>query len=272
MNTTQFLQMVKETETPEGTAAAWWLGQLGFWFKLRDTVVSIDYFADPAADRQVPPFVPAKEVQGVDLFLGTHDHIDHIDRPSWRIWSQTCPEAKFIASSLHLPSLAADEAIPADRLIGLDDGQSVTLGDLTIHAVAAAHEFLDQDPETGRYPHLQYILEGNGVRIYHAGDTVRYEGMLGKLRSLGHLDAAILPINGRDAKRYRSNIIGNMTYQEAADLAGELRPGVVIPGHWDMFSFNGIDPSLFSDYLDAKYQGAVPCLIPQHQKTIWIRA
>ena len=41
-----------------------------------------------------------------------------------------------------------------------------------------------------------------------------------------------------DAKRYRQNCIGNMTYQEAADLAGEIDPQMVIPGHWDMFADN----------------------------------
>ena len=32
-----------------------------------------------------------------------------------------------------------------------------------------------------RYPCLQYIIEGSGKRIYHAGDTLRYEGMLPRL-------------------------------------------------------------------------------------------
>ena len=44
-----------------------------------------------------------------------------------------------------------------------------------------------------------------------------------------------------------------MTYQEAVDLAGEINPGIVIPGHWDMFSDNSGDPDAFVDYLDAKY-------------------
>ena len=30
-----------------------------------------------------------------------------------------------------------------------------------------------------------------------------------------------------------------------ADLAGELRPGLVIPGHWDMFADNPGDPDAF---------------------------
>ena len=111
---------------------------------------------------------------------------------------------------------------------------------------------------------------GGGARIYHAGDTLRYEGMLPRLQSFGHIDAALLPINGRDGERYRRDCIGNMTFQEAADLAGELCPDLVIPGHWDMFADNSGDPAAFADYLEAKYCGAVACRIPAVMEPIWI--
>ena len=100
------------------------------------------------------------------------------------------------------------------------------------------------------------------MRIYHAGDTLRYEGMLGTLQSFGPMDAALLPINGRDGMRLRRDCIGNMTFQEAVDLAGELKVRHVIPGHWDMFADNPGDPDAFEDYLDAKYPGQVRCLRP----------
>ena len=141
-----------------------------------------------------------------------------------------------------------------------------------MHAIAACHEFLDQDPETGLYPALQYVIEGNGVRIYHAGDTLRYEGMRPKLRAFGPMDAILVPINGRDGKRYRDNCIGNMTFQEAADLAGELSPGLTIPGHWDMFAGNPGDPEAFADYVDAKYGSGIPVLIPRPLEPIHVQA
>lgn len=256
---------------PYGSAVLMWMGQMGFWIRMGSTVLSIDYFASETGDRQFPPPVEASKVKGISCFLGTHDHLDHIDRPSWKIWSETCPEACFVVPRMHVPSLCGD-GFPEKRLIGLNDGESAQIGDITISAVAAAHEFLDRDGQTGLYPCLQYVIEGNGVRIYHAGDTCRYEGMLPKLQAYGKIDAALLPINGRDAKRYRANCIGNMTWQEAADLAGELRPGVVIPGHYDMFAGNSADPAPFADYLDAKYGSGVPCLIPQHAEFITITA
>ena len=237
-----------------------WLGQMGLRVRMGGTTILVDYFASDFPGRRTNAPISAGEVKGIDGFVGTHDHLDHIDRGAWRIWASSCPNARFVFPSIHRQSILGD-GIPEERLLPVDAGQCVQIGDITIHAIPAAHEFLSPDGE-GRYPCLQYIIEGGGKRIYHAGDTLRYEGMLPLLQAFGPIDAALLPINGRDGARYRRDCIGNMTFQEAADLAGELRPGLVIPGHWDMFADNPGDPQAFADYLDAKYGGGIACRIP----------
>ncbi|MCR4692168.1 MAG: MBL fold metallo-hydrolase [Lachnospiraceae bacterium] len=252
-----------------GNVSLKWLGQMGFLIETENIRLCVDYYASYDAQRQTPVPIPAGELKGVQVFLGTHDHLDHIDHASWKIWAKTNPDASFVFPAPHREKVLAD-GVDDRHAVGLNDGESVTIGDVTIHAVAASHEFLDRDPVTGLYPYLQYIIETGGVRIHHAGDTVRYEGMMPKIRSFGHIDAQILPINGRDAKRYRRNCIGNMTYQEAADFAGEIHPGLVIPGHWDMFADNSADPDAFADYLDAKYDGKIKCIIPKVMEKIII--
>lgn len=237
-----------------------WLGQMGLRIRMGETTILVDYFASDCAGRRTVAPIPAGEVKGVDGFVGTHDHLDHIDHGAWRIWASSCPDAKFVFPSVHQRSILED-GIPEERQLPMDAGQCVQIGGVTIRALPAAHEFLAPDGES-RYPCLQYIIEGGGKRVYHAGDTLRYEGMLPLLKSFGPIDAALLPINGRDGARYRRDCIGNMTFQEAADLAGELRPGLVIPGHWDMFADNPGDPDAFVDYLDAKYGGRIACRIP----------
>ena len=234
---------------------------MGLLLKAGDTCICIDYYASEDPDRETSVPIPAEGLNGIDAFLGTHDHIDHIDHESWKIWADTHPEAKFLFPRMHLDAVLND-GVDRANAIGLNDGESVEVGDFTIHAIAASHEFLDRDEETGLYPCLQYIVEANGVRIHHAGDTVRYEGMLPKIRAFGDIDMQLLPINGRDGKRYRNGFIGNMTFQEAADLAGDSGTKLVIPGHWDMFAANSADPREFADYIDAKYGDGLKCRIP----------
>ena len=246
-----------------------WLGQMGFLIKAGSSAVCIDYFASPHEARQTPALLKADALRNMDVFLGTHDHIDHMDHGSWRNWAGMNPSAKFVFPEAHREKVLAD-GVAESNALGMNDGDTVKVGEVTIHAVAAAHEFLDLDPQTGLYPYLQYIMEADGVRIHHAGDTVRYEGMLPKLRAFGEIDLQLLPINGRDAVRYRRNCIGNMTYQEAADLAGETGAAMVIPGHWDMFADNSEDPRRFADYLEVKYGGRIKCVIPKVMETIRI--
>ncbi len=238
-----------------------WLGQMGLMIKSGNTTMCIDYYATQDGSRQTPPPFPAEELRNVDIFAGTHDHLDHIDHEAWKIWAKNIPDAKFVFPVMHRDSVLADGIAP-ENAMGINAGDTLQIGSITIHAIPAAHEFLDRDTDTGYYPYLQYIIETEGVRIHHAGDTVRYEGMLPAIKAFGKIDVELLPINGRDARRYSNNCIGNMTYQEAADLAGEVGPGIVIPGHWDMFADNSADPQAFADYIEVKYKGKLKCLIP----------
>ena len=265
------MQAIIDTKVEAGSVAMWWLGQMGLIIKSPGALIAIDYYASPMSTRQVAPPVPAQEVEGVDAFLGSHNHIDHMDHQSWRIWAETNPEAKFVFPRAHARSVSRD-GVAEGNAIGLNAGESVQIGDMTIHAIPASHEFLDQDKETGLYPHLQYIVETNGVRIHHAGDTVRYEGMMPAIKAFGPIDVELIPINGRDARRLKRNCIGNMTYQEAADLAGDVRPGLVIPGHWDMFADNSQDPGLFQEYVQVKYKDGLKCKIPIVMEKIVVKA
>ncbi|MBT7163840.1 MAG: MBL fold metallo-hydrolase [Victivallales bacterium] len=258
----QLIADIDSCSTPHGTAAFWWLGQHSFIVKLGDAVLYFDPYLTPNAKRNVPPLLRANEITHATMALGTHDHADHIDRPSLPALMAASPQAVLVVPDLLKDRLARDLQLPGERLVGMDEGQTVELAGLRISAVAAAHEFLDRDPGTGRCPYLGYVVQGHGVTVYHAGDTCIYQGMQAALARFD-IDLAFLPINGRDAERYARHCIGNMTYQEAADLAGSLRPRLTIPTHFEMFDGNTADPEAFRAYLNIKYPD-LPTCIPQH--------
>lgn len=238
--------------------ALWWLGQQSFVLKSGGAVVYIDPFLSPTKKRLVPPLLEPNEARHVDLVIGTHDHSDHIDRPAWPGLAEASPQARFLVPDFLLPRLAEDLKIPAGRFVGLNEDSVFERvhpenGErIRFTALASAHEFLDRDPLTGKYPYLGFVIETAGLVIYHPGDTCLYEGLVTKL-SKWKFDLMLLPINGRSAKQLRSGIIGNMTYQEAVDLAGTLGCRNAVPTHYDMFSQNSGDPELFLEYLSAKF-------------------
>jgi L-ascorbate metabolism protein UlaG (beta-lactamase superfamily) len=89
----------------------------------------------------------------------------------------------------------------------------------------------------GLYRYLGYVIELAGVRVYHAGDTIAYEGMSQRLRDL-HVDLALLPINGRSAEREARGLVGNLGPAEAADVAAEAGIPVMVPMHHDTIDGN----------------------------------
>lgn len=237
--------------------AFWWLGQHSFIVKLGGVRLLIDPFLSEMEERNVPPlFAPEDAAGTIDLVLCTHDHIDHID-PAAIPGLARSTDAQFVAPRAHAERMRSLE-VPADRLLTLNDGESIEVHGLTIHVVKAAHERFHETSD-GLFPFLGYVVEGHEKTAYHAGDTLWWEGLQARL-SQWALDVAMVPINGRDAERYADDILGNMTYQEAVDLLGDLDVGLSVPAHYDMFDFNSEDPQRFADYMHVKY--------PDHR--VWI--
>ena len=267
---TALIDDINACQVSHKQCAYWWLGQHGFAVKLGRAVLYIDPYISPDKARQIAPIVKAEEITNATLVLGTHDHSDHIDRPAWPAIASASPKARFIVPKMFEQKISRELSIVQDRVLGVDQEITVEVDGITVTAIPAEHEFLDIDPKTGLHPYVGYIIQGNGMTLYHAGDTCVYEGMQGLLRQW-KLDLAFLPINGRDARRYTGHCAGNMTFQEAVDLAGTIKPGMTVPTHFEMFAMNSENPQLFVDYLQAKYPG-VKTQIPVHGQRTMVSA
>jgi len=243
-------QLFQEHEGRESPAFTW-LGQHSFILSLAGHVILIDPFLADMPERLVSPLFRPADAQGaVTLTVCTHDHIDHLDPVA--VSGLTVETGTHFVVPRACRARMLDLGVPEERLTLLDDGESARFGELEVTAVKSAHESFDVTPE-GHHPWLGFVLRGEGRSVYHAGDTVWWEGLQARLRSCGPLDLALLPINGRDGERYRQGVLGNMTYQEAADLAGGLDLALLVPTHYGMFESNTVDPGLFASYMDAKY-------------------
>jgi L-ascorbate 6-phosphate lactonase len=217
-----------------------WLGQSGVALRLAGRTVLIDPFLSPHPDRLVPPPFSAADARGVDLILVTHDHLDHLDEDALPLLAAASPTAKVVVPT-ELVERVARLTVERERIVGIDVTGTVELRGLTIHGVPACHG--EEPSDAYRLgPFRGYVVACAGTRVYHAGDTIPFDGLVELLREIG-VDLALLPINGRDVEREALGIVGNLDAREAADLATAVGASAVVPLHWDMFAANPGDPA-----------------------------
>lgn len=218
------------------------LSQAGFVLSGAGTSLVIDAFLSPRADRLVPPTVLPEHVAGMDAILATHQHRDHLDLPSLPGLIAASPAARVVVpapiTELIAPLVIADRIRPAlvDR--------EIQVGAARITPVPARHGVNVADAYTfglelsgGLHRYLGYVIELAGVRVYHAGDTIRYDGMAERLRDM-RIDVALLPINGRSPEREARGLVGNLDHAGAADLASDAGIPVLVPMHHDTIDGN----------------------------------
>ena len=234
---------------PAGTIGIVALGQAGFALRSGDDLVLIDPFLSPAPGRLSSPLVDPSRLDGITAVLATHEHSDHLDLATWAALGAACPAARFVAPEPLVP-LATGAGIPADRVTGARLGAAIRVGGMRVVPVPAIHavEIEDGYARAADGPHgarwMGYVVELDGIRIYHAGDTLADEPLV-RAVAAARPDIALLPINGRDAEREGRGIVGNLTPDEAAALARDLSVDLAVPMHFDAVRGNLGHPDAF---------------------------
>ena len=248
---TALLEDIRQARQVSDHFHLWWLGQSGFlvcWqgqFLLFDPYLSDSLthkYADSAKPhvRMTERVIDPGQLDFVGLVTSSHNHTDHLDGETLKPLIAANLDLAVVIPSANRQFVAERLGVEEDWLHCLEVGEQFSHGPFTLHAVPAAHEQLDLDDE-GRHPYLGYVASFGPWSIYHSGDTVPYEGMVDQL-SPWNLELAMLPINGRTATR---DVPGNLWGREAVQLAREAGISMVIPCHYDMFTFNTETPDEF---------------------------
>jgi L-ascorbate 6-phosphate lactonase len=225
------------------SVALTWIGQAGFLLSTPATRLAVDPFLSDHPDRRYPSPVGVDDLAGVELVLATHQHLDHLDAPALAALLERDDRARVVVPAPVVP-VAADAGLPDARLVAARPGEPIAAGDVTVHPVPALHGVhvadaythgLPEDGDQVRY--LGYVLETPAGRLYHAGDTLRWPGQAELLRRLG-VEVALLPINGRDARREARDLVGNLDAAEALALARDAAVATVVPMHYDLMEGN----------------------------------
>ncbi len=257
---------LESLELGRGQVALWWLGQAGFALRGAAATILFDPFLSRHRERLAPPPFPPEDTSGIDLIAISHEHWDHLDAKSIPALTKASPQARFVAPTPIIPQLIA-AGVPRERAIGAQPGEVIEVATVRVHPVPACHGVEVKDAYSfgreisgGLYRYLGYVLDVGGVRVYHAGDTIAYDGMTQTMTELA-VDIALLPINGRDHFREAEGIVGNMDHREAARLASAAGVKLLVPMHYEMFAKNRGFPAHLVEIVQREHP-EVDVLIP----------
>ncbi len=156
----------------------------------------------------IDPFRVDASAGPADMILITHPHSDHFDRRA--------------VAGLSKPStvVVVPHQIASGRLEGITPGQTLRIGDIYVSAVPAYNTAKPFHPRARGW--VGYLINVDGVRIYHAGDT----DLIPEMKGLAP-DIALLPVGG----------FFGMNAQAAAEAARILPAALSIPMHYGGFPF-----------------------------------
>jgi len=189
-----------------------WLGHDGFRIDAGKTV-----YLDPYQIEGGPV---------ADVILITHEHFDHCSPED--IAKIQGPETVIVTEKDSAKKLTGDVRV-------VKPGDTVDLGDLKIEAVPSYNTDKDFHPKKNRW--LGFIVEIEGVKVYHAGDA----DFIPEMKDL-EVDIALLPVSGTYV----------MTADQAVKAALAINPKLAIPMHYGAIVGDAQDALNFEKALAGK--------------------
>ncbi|HEU4903141.1 MAG TPA: MBL fold metallo-hydrolase [Flavisolibacter sp.] len=235
----------------------WWLGQSGYLLQWQGKRVLLDpYLSDSLTKKYAAtakPHIRMSErvvdpalLRDISIITSSHNHTDHLDGETLIPLLQNNPDAVFLIPEANRTFVCNRVQVPEDVPLGLTDGQEVTVDGFQFYGIPARHNEIERD-EKGHCRFMGYVVRFGPWCLYHSGDTLWFDEMIPLLKPFG-VDVAILPINGNDPAR---GVAGNLDGKEAAQLGKSIGAKVVIPCHYDLFTFNTADPKAFAAEAEA---------------------
>jgi len=187
----------------------------------------------------IDPFnLPGDQEKG-DLVFITHEHFDHFSIEDLK---KICDEKTIIVASALCKDGLKDLIYKEVKFV--QPNQEFDIEGIKVETIPAYN--INKFREPGKVfhpkgePRVGYVLEIDGVRIYHAGDTDNIEEM----KDLKNIDIALLPVSGTYV----------MTAEEAADAAQVINPKIAVPMHYGAIVGSIEDAKRFKELLKVQVE------------------
>ncbi len=193
-------------------------------------------FAGP--QRVVPLPIDVPDLPRIDLVLISHNHYDHLDAESVaRLAAMPQGSPRFLVPKGQKEWFAA---LGIDRVDEFDWWQDTREGDLHITFVPVQHWSKRRLDDANQTLWGGWVVEGEGMRLIHTGDTGYSQDFRDIGERLGPFDMAFIPI-GSYAPRWFMQVM-HVDVPEAVQVRADLKAARAIGMHWGTFASLADEP------------------------------
>lgn len=224
---------------PEANPSATWIGHATVLLRLAGKNVLFDpIFSERASPvsfagpkRLVPLPIELADLPRIDVVMVSHNHYDHCDLDTLRrLAAQPGGSPRFLVP-LGLKAWLLERGV--ERVDELDWWQSMDDGPLKMTLTPVQHWSRRTLADTNETLWGGWVVEGEGLRLFHAGDS----GYSKDFRDIGArfdgFDMAFIPI-GAYAPRWFMQVM-HMDVAEAVQVRADLGARRAIGIHWGTF-------------------------------------
>ena len=252
---------------PEKSVGIHWFGQNSFGLKLPGgAIFQVDpYFPH---DRPAGQFIHARPpldeaTLRTDFVLLTHNHGDHTCVESVRRICAAQADVRIVGPVESAAELT-EAGVPEHCLAIVAAGETISLGDVTVHAVWAKPPdgVPEDDIAAPDVRHLGYVVDTGDVRVYDSGDLINtfanHESLLAPIRELAP-DIGFLTTHPTE---------GEFPFFEgSARMTVELGLDAAVPAHYGCFVKRTYDPREWASHLPPG--GPKPLIVPYNQSVVY---
>lgn len=219
-----------------------WIGHATFLIQFSGLNILTDpQFSERASpvnwagpQRVVPPGIEVKDLPEIDAVIISHDHYDSLDSASVIALSKHNLQRHltFIVP-LGMKAWFDDLDLDSIRVVELDWAQSHKINGVTFTAEPSQHWSKRGLFDTYQRLWASWVIEGNGNRIFFAGDTGYAKHFKEIGDKYGLFDLALLPIGAYEPRWFMKS--HHVNPEEAVKIHLDIRSRHSVAMHWGTF-------------------------------------
>ncbi len=211
-----------------------WLGHAGFLLRLGGRTILIDPFLSEFASpvpplgprRFAPPALSVDRLPAVDLVLVTHNHYDHLDRPT--LEALAARDRPTLVTTLRVGTYLED--LPWRALVELDWHERLELDGLVVTALPAIHFSRRTLVDRNRSLWCGFRVTFGALTVQTLGDTAAGPVFEELARRYPPADLLLVPIGAYEPRALMR--ASHCTPEEAVAIGRTLGARRLVAQHW----------------------------------------